>query len=59
MSYRFSKKSYSQNTEAKKMSKFFKKNFLEKNVLGSHMVKMGSGLLDTELIERVFFLALI
>ena len=59
MSYRFSKKSYGQNTEAKKMSKIFEKIFLEKNVLDSHLVKMGSDLFVIGTIKRVFFLALI
>ena len=59
MSYRSSKKSYGQNTEAKKFSKFFEKIFLPKNVLDSHLVKMGSDLFDIGTIERVFFLALI
>ena len=59
MSYRSSKKSYGQNTEAKKFSKFFEKIFLPKNVLDSHLVKISSDLLDISTIERVFFLALI
>ena len=59
MSYRFSKKSCGQNTEAKNFSKFFEKIFLEKNVLDSHLVKTGSDLLDIGTIERVSILALI
>ena len=59
MSYRFSKKSYGQNTEATKMSTFFDKKVSRKNVLGSYLVKMGSDLLVIGTIERVFFLALI
>ena len=59
MDYHFSKKSYGQNTEAKKFSKFFEKFFLEKNVLDSHLVKMEADLLDIGTIKRVFFLALI
>ena len=57
--YLFSQKSYGQNTQGKKFSKFFEKIFLPKNVLDSHLVKMGSDLLDIVTIERVFFLALI
>ena len=34
MSYRFSKKSYDQNTEAKKIAKFFEKNFSPKKCIG-------------------------
>ena len=41
------------------MSKFFEKIFLEKNVSGSHLVKMGADLLDIVFIERVSILALI
>ena len=55
MDYHFSKKSYGQNTEAKKFSKFFEKNFLEKNVLDSHLVKMEADILDITFIETVFF----
>ena len=55
MSYRSSKKSYGQNTEAKKFSKFFEKIFLPKNVLDSHLVKMGSDILNIDTIETVFF----